>query len=446
MSIITMNDLFNLDNIDDIEVDAELLERANPIFNTAKMTLYQLAASGDEDSIRLVEKLGLTEDTQNSATTTSDAVKLLIESLLMDMRYHTIEKMAMSEGDFTEVDLPCGYLPKALRYVRAGHRFIGLDLPATIAEIEPAVNTLLNDEERKMVKFAGVDATNYDSLKSALSDVNGKVVITTEGLMVYFNDSEVGALCDNVKRILDEHGGCWLTIDPEWLMAYLLVVKAILGDKALAALDSMKKRVEDKSDVDVKGNSLVVDPKDIIKNRPKDDATITEDIKKAMKFLAQHGLKAERIIVADHMPELKVFEKLKPEQAAAVKEAMKRNAYWKITSMGTSALREEIDTSGIAERNFDIKAHIEGEKLFISLTGRIDSLTAPKILSFYEKTARNINVVYVDCADLQYISSAGLRVLLIMKKKGDMFLENVRPQVMEILETTGFDSIFFGEK
>ena len=446
MSIITMNDLFNLDNIDDIEVDAELLERANPIFNTAKMTLYQLAASGDEDSIRLVEKLGLTEDTQNSATTTSDAVKLLIESLLMDMRYHTIEKMAMSEGDFTEVDLPCGYLPKALRYVRAGHRFIGLDLPATIAEIEPAVNTLLNDEERKMVKFAGVDATNYDSLKSALSDVNGKVVITTEGLMVYFNDSEVGALCDNVKRILDEHGGCWLTIDPEWLMAYLLVVKAILGDKALAALDSMKKRVEDKSDVDVKGNSLVVDPKDIIKNRPKDDATITEDIKKAMKFLAQHGLKAERIIVADHMPELKVFEKLKPEQAAAVKEAMKRNAYWKIISMGTSALREEIDTSGIAEKNFDIKAQIEGEKLFISLTGRIDSLTAPKILSFYEKTARNINVVYVDCADLQYISSAGLRVLLIMKKKGDMFLENVRPQVMEILETTGFDSIFFGEK
>ena len=435
-----MNNLFSLD---DLKVDAEFLEQANPIFNTAKMTLYQLAASGDEDSIRLVEKLGLTEDTQNSATTTSDAVKLLIESLLMDMRYHTIEKLAMSEGDFTEVDLPCGYLPKALRYVRAGHRFIGLDLPATIAEIEPAINTLLNDEERKMVKFAGVDATNYDSLKSALSDVNGKVVITTEGLMVYFNDSEVGALCDNVKKILDEHGGCWLTIDPEWLMAYLLIVKAILGDRAFAALDSMKKRVEDKSDTAVQGNSLVIDPKDVIKNRPKDD--ITEDIKKAMEFLAKHGLKAERMIVADHMPELKVFEKLKPEQVVAVKEAMKRNAYWKITSMGAPAVREEIDTSGIAEKNFDIKAQIEGEKLFISLAGRIDSLTAPKILSFYEKVAKNIKMVYVDCADLQYISSAGLRVLLIMKKKGDIFLENVRPQVMEILETTGFDSIFFEE-
>ena len=436
----------NLLNLDDIKVDAELLERTNPIFNTAKMTLYQLAASGDEDAIRLVEKLGLTEDTQNSTTTTSDAVKLLLESLLMDMRYHTIEKLAMEEGDFTEIDLPCGYLPKALRYIKAGHRFIGLDLPATITEVEPAINTLLNDEQKTMVKFAGVDATNYDSLKSALSDVEGRVVITTEGLMVYFNDSEVGALCDNVKKILDEHGGCWLTIDPEWLMAYLLVVRAILGDKALAALDSMKKRVEDKSDVDVKGNSLVIDPKDIIKARPKDDATITEDIKKAMEFLTKHGLKAERMIVADHMHELKVFEKLKPEQVAAVKEAMKRNAYWKITSMGTPAVREEIDTSGIAEKNFDIKAQVEGEKLFISLTGRIDSLTAPKVLSFYETISKNVKAVYVDCADLQHISSAGLRVLLIMKKKGDMFLENVRPQVMDILETTGFDSIFFGEK
>ena len=432
-----MNNLF-----DNVNVDGELLERANPIFNTAKMTLYQLAASGDEDSIRLVERLGFTEDTQNSTTTTSDAVKLLIESLLMDMRYHTIEKLAMEEGDFTEIDLPCGYLPKALRYTKAGHRFVGLDLPAAIKEIEPAINTLMNEEQKKMVKFVGVDATNYVSLKSALSDVEGKVVITTEGLMVYFNDSEVGALCDNIKRILDEHGGCWLTIDPEWLMAYVFIVQAMLGDKALEALDSIRKRVEDKSDANVEGNALVIRPKDVIKDRPKDDITITDDIKKAMVFLTKHGLKAERMIVADHMPELKVFEKLKPEQVSAVKEAMKRNAYWKITSMGTPAVREEIDTSGIAQKDFDIKARIEGEKLFISLTGRIDSLTAPGILSFYEKISGNIKAAYIDCADLQYISSAGLRVLLIMKKNGDVFLENVRPQVMEILETTGFDSIF----
>ena len=355
----------------------------------------------------------------------------------MDMRYHTIEKLAMDEGDFTEIDLPCGYLPKALRYVRTGHRFIGLDLPATIAEVKPAINSLLDENEKTMVKFAGVDATNYESLKSAISDVEGKVVITTEGLMVYFNDSEIGALCDNVKKILDEYGGCWLTIDPEWLVAYTLIVKAILGDKALEALASMQKRAEDKSDVGVKGSSLVVFPKE----------DITEDIRKAMGFLAKHGLKAERMIVAEHMPELKVFEKLKPAQVSAVKEAMKLNAYWKITSMGTTRNRQELNTGSIAEKNFDVKAQMEGDKLFLSLIGRIDSLTAPGILSFYEKTVHenDIKEVYVNCEELQYISSAGLRVLLIMKKNtpGGVFLENVNTEVMEILKTTGFDSIFF---
>ena len=427
----------NLFDLNEIQIDADLLERANPIFNTAKMTLYQLAASGDRDSALMVDKLGLNEGTQNSATTTSDAVKLLIESLLMDMRYHTIEKLAMDEGDFTEIDLPCGYLPKALRYVRTGHRFIGLDLPATIAEVEPAINALLDEKQKTMVKFAGVDATNYESLKSAISDVEGKVVITTEGLMVYFNDSEIGALCDNVKKILDEHGGCWLTIDPEWLVAYTLIVKALLGDKALEALASMQKRAEDKSDVGVKGSSLVVFPKE----------DITEDIRKAMEFLAKHGLKAERMIVAEHMPELKVFEKLKPAQISAVKEAMKLNAYWKITSMGTGKNRKEIDTGSIAEKNFDVKAQMEGDKLFLSLIGRIDSLTAPGILSFYEKTVNenDIKEVYVNCEELQYISSAGLRVLLIMKKntQGGIFLNNVNTEVMEILKTTGFDSVFF---
>ena len=67
----------NLFDLNEIQVDADLLERANPIFNTAKMTLYQLAASGDRDSALMVEKLGLNEETQNSSNTTSDAVNFL---------------------------------------------------------------------------------------------------------------------------------------------------------------------------------------------------------------------------------------------------------------------------------------------------------------------------------------------------------------------------------
>ena len=51
-------------------VDPSILEQTNPVFNTAKMTLYLLSRAGDADAAAIVDKLGLTlEEPQNSATT-----------------------------------------------------------------------------------------------------------------------------------------------------------------------------------------------------------------------------------------------------------------------------------------------------------------------------------------------------------------------------------------
>ena len=50
-------------------VSQDLLERINPVFNTAKMTLFQLSAAGDRDAAELVKKLGLTmKSTQGDVT------------------------------------------------------------------------------------------------------------------------------------------------------------------------------------------------------------------------------------------------------------------------------------------------------------------------------------------------------------------------------------------
>ena len=160
-----------------------------------------------------------------------------------------------------------------------------------------------------------------------------------------------------------------------------------------------------------------------------------------MTFLAEHGLKAERLIVSEHVPELNSLKMAKPEQAEAVRQAMKQFAYWKITPISG----KELDTAGSKAEDFDMKAELADEKLSLRLFGRLDTLTAPGLLAFYEKTiAENvISGVDVDCENLDYISSAGLRVLLIMQKqcgKG-VTLRNVKESVMEILEQTGFDSV-----
>ena len=192
----------------------------------------------------------------------------------------------------------------------------------------------------------------------------------------------------------------------------------------------MLQQVKDKSDVVIGRNALIVSPADI-----------GGSIEKAMAFLTKHGLKTERINVAEHMPKLDSLDRVSPEQAAAVREGMKRSAFWRITPSGTAVSLPPTETEG-----FHIDAFIQDGTLSLVLAGRLDTITAPSLLSFFERTkaGQSVDAVDVDCGRLDYISSAGLRVLLIMHKacKGGVSLHGENEVVSEILSQTGFDSIF----
>ena len=85
----------------------------------------------------------------------------------------------------------------------------------------------------------------------------------------------------------------------------------------------------------------------------------------------------------------------------------------------------------------------ENDKLIISLEGRLDTTTSPELESEYKKLDEK-NIV-LDLKDLNYISSAGLRVLLTMQKemnkKGSLEIINVCDEVLDIFEVTGFNDI-----
>ena len=414
-------------------MDQNLLERVNPVFNTAKMTVFQLASAGVKDAASVAEKLGLSfEETQNSATTTVSPEQMTANMILVETRWRTCAAIAEESGCKTIVDLPCGYTPRAKAISQKGIAYYGLDLPAAIAEAEPAVMSLIDEDKRSSVHFCGVDATNGESLKAALKDAEGPLCITTEGLLMYFTDSEVGALCDNIRMILKEHGGCWLTADPEAGMQYILTMQPIAGDRFMEIMMKSKTTAEDKSDVNVGGNSLNVSPM----------GDVALNMKNAMMFLARHGLKAERMILSEHMPEINSLDKITPEQAQAIKQNMQKCAYWKITVSDTGA---EVDTADLRAEDFDMQASVTNDTLNLRLKGRVDTLTAPNMLALFERVAaeHKLSCVDIDCGELDYISSAGLRVLLIMKKEcpDGVKLTGINQVVREILEQTGFDSV-----
>ena len=76
------------------------------------------------------------------------------------------------------------------------------------------------------------------------------------------------------------------------------------------------------------------------------------------------------------------------------------------------------------------------------LIGRLDTVTAPELEAELEKILPNTNALVLDMEKLEYISSAGLRVILkaqkAMNTKGTMKLSHVGESVMEVFDITGF--------
>ena len=92
----------------------------------------------------------------------------------------------------------------------------------------------------------------------------------------------------------------------------------------------------------------------------------------------------------------------------------------------------------------EIKTTSEGGKLTIAVSGRVDTVTAPELeagLKFGDAKC-----VVLDIAEVPYMSSAGLRLLLtshkaMLAKGGEFKVVNVQPSVAEVLSITGFADI-----
>ena len=93
----------------------------------------------------------------------------------------------------------------------------------------------------------------------------------------------------------------------------------------------------------------------------------------------------------------------------------------------------------------NINKEQNGGLLTVALEGRLDTVTAPELEGELTASLDGTEELVLDMKDLEYISSAGLRVLLSAQKnmsgKGSMKLINVNETVMEILEVTGFTDI-----
>ena len=93
----------------------------------------------------------------------------------------------------------------------------------------------------------------------------------------------------------------------------------------------------------------------------------------------------------------------------------------------------------------NIEKQLNEKKLDLKVSGRLDTTTAPDLEKELLDQLKDVEELYIDFSGLEYISSAGLRVLLsaqkTMNKQGSMELTGVNDTIMEIFEVTGFNEI-----
>lgn len=93
-----------------------------------------------------------------------------------------------------------------------------------------------------------------------------------------------------------------------------------------------------------------------------------------------------------------------------------------------------------------INKKAEGNQMTLALEGRLDTITAPQLETEFKVCLHEVEELVLDLEKLEYLSSAGLRVLLAAQKQmqkqwGKMVIMNVNETIMEVFEVTGFVDI-----
>ena len=92
-----------------------------------------------------------------------------------------------------------------------------------------------------------------------------------------------------------------------------------------------------------------------------------------------------------------------------------------------------------------IEKNLNGAELNVKVIGRLDTTTVPQLEAEFKQNINGVEKLVLDFAELEYLSSAGLRVILaaqkVMNKQGEMIIKNVNETINEIFEVTGFIDI-----
>ncbi len=400
--------------------------RLSPAVLTSNASLLGGAANRDDAAVRLLGMMNHTErpdigrnspdakkseDLYRFSSTYGTAV--WVRNKITDGMFEALKMLSF-------LDLGCGVTQRGLRFAdRRYIRYYGLDLPPIIDKMSRVMSSVIKEKKLEdRIIYRAVDVTDLKALKSVIRG-REPLFIATDGLMMYLTESEMQTVVKNIASLLADYGGVWFTGDPSEKMLYWNIIKSVPGFSEESIKGIVGTELSEKWRKLIFENSFVAckngDPK---------------------AMLAEYGLNCTAIHPARFVERLDIQEN--------IKTAFENSNFFEITAMQRAGTR----LSEAQMREFDITFEEEDGALAVFITGRLDSLTAPELIEKYnEKCGENIVPTIIDMRGCAYLSSAGIRALLMLYKKNHIIkngfqMRNIVPEVLEILEVTGFTEFF----
>ena len=405
--------------------DQELLKNVNPSYTTGKGCLVMLAGTGDPDAIELSGIIDLSELPQNDPMPENQTARDVVRSYMVgqDARYSVWNQIAADSDCDVIIDLPCGYLPHGLAVARMGKTYYGFDLPVVINDIEPAIYGICEKEQdipRERIHYRSVDATNYESMKRALDGVKGRICIITDGMLALFNRSELDEACRAVRKLLSDFDGEWYTADAMSVELMALSFEGVMQQDPQIVRESVVSGSAAQSDIDNAENPF-----------------ISWDVGRLKEYMEGQGFQVDEFAFSEKLP---VLRSVDAETMERLRASYSRMIEWHLAPSKEAVV---IDPN----LPFKLESSVKDGVFTVSIQGRMDTITAPKLLERFQEAGEEVSEINVDVSRMSYVSSAGLRVLLIMfktlKDKEHFKMTGINDDVRDILKMTGFDTIFF---
>jgi anti-anti-sigma factor len=395
----------------------------NPTVFTARASLMGGAAVGDKYAEKMLELIK--NDESFVETTAPVSEKVRDELYRFSSAYSTsawtrsriADKVFDEHRMVTFVDLGCGFNPRGLSFV--DHRYvnyIGIDLPAITDKMNAAVRPLMdNPRFAGRIRYCAADVTDRDTLRSFVGGKN-PLFIVTEGLMMYLTEKEMQTVIENISGLLAEFDGMWFTGDAVEHVVLRNVLSGFFDKDNVTAKEIIGSNLSEKWQGLLFENSFM---------------TLKEEDQTG--FFGRFGLNCRQISAARYMNGLSLPEK--------IRKAYENTKFLMMTSRSTA---QKYRTA--AEKSlFCVEPVKTDSGLVLGIHGRLDSLTAPQLIEEYEKQTGGSNNIplIIDMIDCPYLSSAGIRAILMLFKrtkgiKDGFSLRNIKPEVLDILNTTGF--------